>query len=91
MADEKKLMGEFLSELKSADKLKAYVENPEKAMTDFGLDEAQRKTLLSNDLNKIRHEIHKEYEKAKDVRLLPIPLQHIMAPQNILASPPKED
>jgi ribosomal protein L16/L10AE len=90
VADEKKLMGEFLSQLDSTDKLKAYVEDPEKAMTDFGLDDAQRKTLTSNNLDKIRHAIHKEYAKAEDVWLLPFPVQHIMAPQNILAPPPDE-
>ena len=90
MADEKKLMGEFLSQLDSAEKLKAYVEEPEQAMKAFGLDDHQRKTLTSNNLDKIRHEIQKEYAKAEDVRLLPFALQHIMAPQNILAPPPDE-
>jgi hypothetical protein len=91
VADEKKLMGEFLSQLDSVDKLKAYVEKPEKAMTDFGLDKGQCETLLSNNLDRIKNAIHREYAEAKDVHLLPFPLQNILAPQNIMAPPPDED
>jgi len=91
VADKKKLMGEFLSQLDSGDKLKAYVENPEKAMTAFGLDEGQRNTLTSNNLDRIKNAIHREYETEKGVRLLPFAVQNIMAPQNITAPPPDED
>jgi hypothetical protein len=80
VADEKKLMGEFLSQLDSGDKLKAYVDDPEKAMTDFGLDKHQRDTLTSNNLHKIKDAIDGEHAKEKkDVQLLPFALQHIMA------------
>lgn len=61
-----KLIGEFLLELdKHHSKFEAYRENPEKAMEEAGLNEHQREILLSNDLRRIREEIHKEYRDAK--------------------------
>jgi hypothetical protein len=63
-----KLIGEFLLELdKDKHRMDAYRRDPEKAMEEGGLDENQRKILLSNDLHRIREEIHKEYREAKVV------------------------
>ena len=84
MANAPKLIGEFLSELaESQDLLNAYLEDPDKAMKEFGLSDAQRDTMLSNDLGRIRDAIREEYHKAE---ILVFPLQHILAQQHITAS-----
>ena len=66
-----KLIGEFLLELEKHHRMDAYRKDPEKAMEEAGLDEHQRKVLLSNDLHRIREEIHKEY---RDAKVIVVPL-----------------
>jgi hypothetical protein len=89
MAEAPKLIGEFLSELaEDQELLNAYLDNQRATLDKSGLSAEQRDVLLSNDLARIREAIREEYAKAQ-VLVFPIPLQHILAPQNVIA--PDED
>ena len=66
-----KLIGEFLLDLERHHRFDQYRKDPEKAMEEAGLSEHQRKVLLSNDLHRIRDEIHKEY---RDAKVIVVPL-----------------
>jgi hypothetical protein len=91
MAEGRKLMGEFLSELaENALKLSAYLEKPDEVMERSGLTEDQREILRSDDLARIRDAIREEYASAA-VLLFPFPVQHISAPQNVIATPPDDE
>jgi len=84
MTNKHNLIGEFLSELEHPDKLKAYLENPEKTLRASGLSGEQQATLRSNDLAKIREALQAEY---KDVKI--IAFMVILAPM-VIASPAKD-
>jgi hypothetical protein len=79
MAEVPKLIGEFLTELVEDQELyQRYLSDPDEAMTEGGLNDEQRETLLSNDLKRIRNAIRVEYESA-NVLLFPV-MQNIVSP-----------
>jgi hypothetical protein len=102
MANDTKLIGEFLSELADdQDKLHTYLEQPEVAVEASGLHAEQREIVLSNDPVRIKEAINEEYAQAPLAKHHTGPQniappqnitgpQNIAAPQNVIAPPPDD-
>jgi len=91
-SSEKPSIGDFLSGLvQDTAKLNDYLDpkKQKKVLQDSGLTQSDQDLLAEGDPKKIMAEVHKEYGK-KDVLFLPLAVQHVTAPQNILAPPDGE-